>query len=87
MNDPKMIARFLRNASLSAIVSLGYIEKAADAIEQLVKERDAAPVQHGHWKEIQVCRVYNEDTVYTTGYKCNQCGRIESKKEPYCNCS
>lgn len=41
MNDPKMIARFLRDASPSAIVCLGYIEKAADAIEQLVADNES----------------------------------------------
>lgn len=51
-----------------------------------LKTIDAEPVRYGHWKEIQVCRIYNEDTVYSIGYKCNQCGRVESKKEPYCHC-
>lgn len=47
---------------------------------------DAEPVRHGHWEEIQLCRIYNEDIVYSIGYKCNQCERVESKKEPYCHC-
>lgn len=64
MNDPKMIAKFLREANIGPIVSLGYIEKAADAIEQLVKERDAAvadieEVIHDDFGEIcTICNKY-----------------------------
>lgn len=44
---------------------------------------DVAPVVHGRWvKEVYV-DPYGADW---TRYHCSLCGRVEIKKEPYCNC-
>lgn len=61
---------------------------------EAVKELDAAPVRRGKWIEEQgqtfIPVEYDEfdnpilhDYIL---YRCSQCGRIENKKEPYCNC-
>ncbi len=70
MTDPKMIARFLRDASPGAIVGLGYIEKAADAIEQLVKERDAAVAD---LKNIRACKFCKNLSQHIDKEPCNSC--------------
>ena len=44
---------------------------------------DVAPVVHGRWiKEVYI-DPYGADW---TKYRCSLCGRVEIKKEPYCNC-
>lgn len=64
----------------------GYCElafRAADIIEQLVKERDAEPVIHGHW-------INRRNSVYCSrcgkGYR-NGVGTISALNHNYCpNC-
>ena len=50
---------------------------------------DVVEVKHGEWEEsdIYICNsdgkpIAKVDTVYV----CSECGREESRKEPYCHC-
>lgn len=55
------------------------------------------PVRHGRW--IECCHElrnsedyddvepgYEMFPVIITDYECSECGRVESEREPYCNC-
>lgn len=44
---------------------------------------DVAPVVHGRWVKEVYRDPYGADW---TKYHCSLCGRVEIKKEPYCNC-
>ena len=48
---------------------------------------DAVPVVHGRW----IPNIRENTRAYPPyewqdGFKCSLCGRVERKKEPYCNC-
>lgn len=58
---------------------------------------EAEPVRHGRW--IERCHElrnyddyddvepgYEMFPVIITDYECSECGRVESEREPYCNC-
>lgn len=45
-----------------------HISRCADAIEQLVKERDAEPVRHGHWVAYE-----DETMICATEFVCSAC--------------
>lgn len=55
---------------------------------------DVAPVVHGHWIEQHFGTIIpveydgcGDVIVHDcVNYRCSLCGRIEGKKEPYCNC-
>jgi hypothetical protein len=44
---------------------------------------DVAPVIHGEW---EVYTEYYNFGLYQVGWRCSLCGRIETDKQPYCNC-
>ena len=50
---------------------------------QDIPAADVAPVVHGEWVKEVYIDPYGADW---TKYRCNLCGRVEIKKEPYCNC-
>ena len=54
----------------------------ADLIDD-VPAADVATVVHGKWLKEVYRDPYGADW---TRYVCSLCGRIEIKKEPYCNC-
>lgn len=56
-----------------------------DIYDMIKKEpaADVAPVVHGHWEKEVYVDPYGADW---TRYHCSLCGRVEIKKEPYCNC-
>ena len=58
-------------------------------IKQHCPTADVEEVKHGEWEEsdIYICNsdgkpIAKVDTVYV----CSECGREESRKEPYCHC-
>ena len=53
-----------------------------DALE-FAPSIEAEPVRHGRWLEIGS---YDEDGYYDIDYKCSECGRFETLKQPYCHC-
>lgn len=49
---------------------------------------DVVEVKHGYWID-NIQKFTSPAGVtkdYLVGYKCSECGRTESRKEPYCNC-
>lgn len=54
-----------------------------ETLIESVPAADVAPVVHGHWKKEVYVDPYGADW---TRYHCSLCGRVEIKKEPYCNC-
>lgn len=56
---------------------------AAKAIVSSAPTADVAPVVHGRWVKEVYRDPYGADW---TKYHCSLCGRVEIKKEPYCNC-
>lgn len=85
MSDYKDMIVALRTASERNSNSLNTRDacrKAADAIEQLVKERDAEPARHGHWTER-----YDEDgnPFFRRKFYCSECGDWQTYgKTDYC---
>ena len=72
-----------QEAALYAVCS--HMCDANRALEAIMNTpaADVAPVVHGRWvKEVYV-DPYGADW---TRYHCSLCGRVEIKKEPYCNC-
>ena len=57
----------------------------ADAIDCIKSAHaaDVEPVVHGRWVKEVYRDPYGADW---TKYHCSLCGRVEIKKEPYCNC-
>lgn len=49
---------------------------------------DVNPVIKGHWLPQYKTDVIDKDTqaLIQDGYRCSICGRVEPKKEPFCNC-
>lgn len=71
------------------------LAEAAKQLEEFqTKLKDMEPVVHAHWiaetfgTYIPVEFDENDNLVVHehVRYKCSVCGRIERKKEPYCNC-
>lgn len=59
-----------------------YDEELGEAVRDSPEE-DVAPVIHGEWVKEVYTDPYGADW---TKYHCSLCGRVEIKKEPYCNC-
>ena len=47
---------------------------------------DVAPVAHGEWMQRVIERSDSDGDWLAVEYHCSLCGRIEYRKEPYCNC-
>ncbi len=81
-----MMKRYVINKIEQALYSRGK-EPRMYAVEQeiksLLESADVAPVVHGRW----VKEIYRDPYgAIWTKYHCSLCGRVEIKKEPYCNC-
>lgn len=49
---------------------------------QKVPTSDVAPVVHGRW-----ISVFDGDHIMPERYyRCSRCGRVESRRQPYCHC-
>lgn len=57
--------------------------KAVESVFADSPAADVAPVVHGRWEKEVYRDPYGADW---TKYHCSLCGRVEIKKEPYCNC-
>lgn len=76
------------------LYSIGYTNGLAIAATMIITApaADVEPVKRGHW--VQYYRQerfwYSCDDVeigrVPSGFTCSECGRYESKKEPYCHC-
>ena len=53
---------------------LGLIEKAPTV--------DAVPVVHGRW----ISFLDGDHIMPERYYRCSRCGRVESRRQPYCHC-
>ena len=53
---------------------LGLVEKAPTA--------DAVPVVHGRW----ISFLDGDHIMPERYYRCSRCGRVESRRQPYCHC-
>ena len=59
------------------------LKMEAEDVARDLEAAGVAPVVHGRWiKEVYI-DPYGADW---TKYRCSLCGRVEIKKEPYCNC-
>ena len=57
----------------------------AYAAEQLLDEipaADVAPVVHGRW----ISFLDGDHIMPERYYRCSRCGRVESRRQPYCHC-
>lgn len=91
MNDYKELIENLRMAGKSVELADGSfdiylptVEKchnAADAIEQLVKERDAAIA---NLKSIRACRFCKNEPILLTNEPCNSCAFDNESKFEWC---
>lgn len=60
-------------------------EKIIAAVEQWSKEHpraDVAPVVHGRW----ISFLGGDHIMPERYYRCSRCGRVESRRQPYCHC-
>lgn len=44
---------------------------------------EAVPVRHGKWIPVEGSDFRDNSII---GFKCSECGRVEYKQQPYCNC-
>lgn len=58
-----------------------YFEKAAQMLEKL-PAADVAPVVHGRW----ISFLDGDHIMPERYYRCSRCGRVESRRQPYCHC-
>ena len=66
----------------------------APALIDTIPTADVAEVRHGHWIAEQVQTLspveydeFGEPVLHDhIVYRCSHCGRVNHKKEPYCNC-
>ena len=68
---------------LKAFAFHGYAGGMAANVIRQMPTIEAEPVRHGRWVKKQ-----EKDTFagYLYSYECSECGRVELRKEPYCNC-
>ena len=59
------------------------LKMEAEDVARDLEAADVAPVAHGRWVKEVYRDPYGADW---TKYHCSLCGRVEIKKEPYCNC-
>lgn len=67
------------------------LSQPGDAIESIrsIPSANVRPVVRGEWELIKRSFEFDGVTVcenLPSGYRCTICGRIERKKEPFCNC-
>nr|DAH90564.1 MAG TPA: DNA-directed RNA polymerase [Bacteriophage sp.] len=55
-----------------------------DAKRQIADTRpaDVAPVVHGRW----ISYLDGDHIMPNRYYRCSRCGRVESRRQPYCHC-
>lgn len=57
--------------------------EALDRFRQLVKaDKDGRPVVHGRW----ISFLDGDHIMPERYYRCSRCGRVESRRQPYCHC-
>jgi hypothetical protein len=62
--------------------------KEADAYNDLAEDfysipaADVAPVVHGRW----ISFLDGDHIMPERYYRCSRCGRVESRRQPYCHC-
>ena len=48
----------------------------------LIPAADVAPVVHGRW----ISYLDGDHIMPNRYYRCSRCGRVESRRQPYCHC-
>lgn len=56
-------------------------EEIVDALEN-IPAADVAPVVHGRW----ISFLGGDHIMPERYYRCSRCGRVESRRQPYCHC-
>ena len=75
-------------------IDLGVKEDSVRGILYAINELDKLPtkeveeVKHGAWLDYRekITTPAGVEFEAVVGYRCSLCGRIERKREPYCNC-
>ena len=88
------MSQYIKRTDALRIVDLHYGHCSGYKEIMRLPAEDVAPVVHGRWIEEHfqswIPLEYNESDNPVlhdyTCYHCDRCGRIEKKKEPYCNC-
>lgn len=64
--------------------SEGTLIEAYSAIDALMEipPADVAPVRHGRW----ISFLDGDYIMPERYYRCSRCGRVESRRQPYCHC-
>ena len=68
-----------RNADCECIKKR--LEKAAKRVNT-IPAADVAPVVHGRW----ISFLDGDHIMPERYYRCSRCGRVESRRQPYCHC-
>lgn len=56
-------------------------DEIIDALEN-IPSADVAPVVHGRW----ISFLGGDHIMPERYYRCSSCGRVESRRQPYCHC-
>lgn len=56
-------------------------DEIIDALEN-IPAADVAPVVHGRW----ISYLDGDHIMPERYYRCSRCGRVESRRQPYCHC-
>ena len=56
-------------------------DEIVDALEN-IPAADVAPVVHGRW----ISFLDGDHIMPERYYRCSRCGRVESRRQPYCHC-
>ena len=56
-------------------------DEIIDALEN-IPAADVAPVVHGRW----ISYLDGDHIMPNRYYRCSRCGRVESRRQPYCHC-
>lgn len=71
-----------REAANLALAEQGFDwDKAKQALAS-VPTADVAPVVHGRW----ISFLDGDHIMPERYYRCSRCGRVESRRQPYCHC-
>lgn len=62
----------------------GYDKAINEAYDRISREptADVAPVVHGRW----ISFLDGDHIMPERYYRCSRCGRVESRRQPYCHC-
>lgn len=79
------MAEYIKKETLVHRLKSPYLFNITQRIFDIISEipaADVAPVVHGRW----ISFLDGDHIMPERYYRCSRCGRVESRRQPYCHC-